>query len=289
MKSKLFITMVAIAIVSFTACEKDIIEPVENIPAENNSTLKSSSGTSFYISESILQYFVHYCQRQAGPISTNYPNAEGIISLSDATGACCPTSYMMAAACLAHYKDGSATQYNATGAKLSGVITGFKTFTSGWKSIITARNYCNSTSYDGGWLKGTYLNFSNSQRSSAKAQLETWLANNKFIMVPLSVYTSSYTIVNQNVLFQNTSTNPDLSSTTSSSNYVRTSGGSGHVVLVIRIDKDENSSEGGIVTYIDPLSTTRSTSNRKYVSYKRFLDSMIANNGSYPMTAIELK
>lgn len=291
MIKKFFILSAMIGFVAaFTSCEKEenIISPEDT--TNTPSILKSSSGTSFYIDESILQHFVHYCQRQAGPVSLpNYPNAEAKLSLSDATSACCATSYMMAAACLAHYKDGSSSQYNATGTKLAGIVSSFKNFSNGMKSIITARDYCNSTLYDGGWLVGTYLT-PTQDRATAKTRLETYLSNNKFVLVPVSAYTTNYVTVNQDVLFQNTSSNPDLSSTASSLNYIKTSGGNGHVILVIRIDKNDNSSEGGVVTYIDPLSTTRSPSNRKYVSYKRFLDSMLANNSqSYPMTAIALK
>lgn len=292
MIKKFFILSAIIAFVAiFASCEKgeNVTSPEDTM--NTPSILKSSSGTSFYINESILQHFVHYCQRQAGPVSLpNYPNAEAKLSLSDATSACCATSYMMAAACLAHYKDGSSSQYNATGTKLAGIVSGFKSISaSDWTSIRTARSYCNSTSYDGGWLVGTYLT-PTLDRATAKTRLETYLSSNKFVLVPVSAYTTDYATVNQDVLFQNTSSNPDLSSTASSLNYIKTSGGNGHVILVIRIDKNDNSSEGGVVTYIDPLSTTRSPSNRKYVSYKRFLDSMLANNNqSYPMTAIALK
>lgn len=294
MKNFLFSAVFACVLI-LSSCEKDEVvvketqsQTVEATETSTGSNLKSASGTSFYVSDAILGNFVHYCQRQAGPISTNYPNAEGKLSLGDATSACCATSYMMAAACLAHYKDGSGSQYNATGTKLAGIVSSFKGFPNGMLSIITARSYCNSTSYDGGWLVGTYVY--PTDRAIAKTQLETWLSNNKFILVPISAYTSDYATPNQSVLFQNNTSNPDLSSTASSLNYIKTSGGSGHVILVIRIDKNNNSSEGGVVTYIDPLSTTRSPSNRKYVSYKRFLDSMLANNiNCYPMTAIALK
>ncbi|MDR0651294.1 MAG: hypothetical protein LBG59_08070 [Candidatus Peribacteria bacterium] len=290
-------------VMSLSSCTKDDI--VVSTPAEeivdvslDSPTTRASSGNYFGVSETILTNFVHYCQRQAGPAGGNYPNATGDLTDADSRAACNPASYMMAAACLAHYKDGNSTSYNATGSKLSGLVSGFKAYntptdTERWKSVITARDYCDNTSSgDGGWLDGTYLPFSSSQRSSAKSQLEAWLASDKFVLISLLAYVGEYAKPNQNVLFVNNATNPDLSSTVSTSNYIRVSSGTnigGHVVLLIRIDKDDNSPEGGVVTYIDPLSTTRATSNRKYVSYKRFLDSMLAQNGAYLMTAIALK
>ncbi|GHV21562.1 hypothetical protein FACS1894176_06650 [Bacteroidia bacterium] len=308
MKQIKFLSLCAMFVVAsvlmFSSCVQDEVEnaltPIEEVSDGNSEApvTRASSGNYVGVSETILANFVHYCQRQAGTAGGNYPNATGNISLSDAQSACNPTAYMMAAACLAHYRDGSSTSYNATGAKLAGLVSGFKAYNTSsnsdrWKSIITARDYCNNTTNgDGGWLQGAYLLFSSSQRTDAKNQLEAWLTNDKFVLVPLLAYIGTYDKPNQAILFQNTSSNPDLLSATNTNNYIRTSSGTnigGHIVLVIRIDKDANSNEGGVVTYIDPLSVTRSSSNRKYVSYKRFLDSILASNSSYPMTAIALK
>ncbi len=287
--SKKIVVISLFVVLSLISCEKnvDVLDPITSKTGAQ--TLKSVSGNSFYVSDAILKHFVHYCQRQAGPPGGNYPTAEGTLSYPDSKGACNPTSYMMAAACLAKYKDGPNTTYKPTGTKLASLVRDFKKYPNGWQSIITTRNYCNA--YDGSWLNATYMTYTAIQRANAKAQLETWLTNNKFVLVPVFANVDDFLLVNQNILFVNNSTNVDLSSTANTKNYIKTTGTlkDQHVILIIRVDKNDNSPEGGVVSYIDPLSITRTTSNRKYVSYKRFLDSVVGANKIYPMTAVGLR
>lgn len=287
-KFKVLSMLVIVAIVVIvTGCEKN--ENLINSELINNDSeiLKSSSANYYGVNELILNHFIHYCQRKAGPYEGFPYYGEGYLSLDVAKQACCPTSYMMAAACLAHYKDGSSSQYNANGSKLSGIISSFSG--TSYRYLSSMSSYANNT--DGSFITSS-KKLSCSSRSSIKDFIETSLANDKFVMMNINANIYNYSTVNNTLLYQNSSNNPDVSYGTSlyvSENDESTNGIGAHVILIIRIDKDINGN--GIVQYIDPLAITRSNSNRKYMLYSKLLNSnqVSGNNSYYDAISVGLK
>ena len=287
---KTIFTMISVIMVVmvgsiFTSCDNDDEYPMPSQISKVNQSFDRDSvapttraaNSSYKISESILSYFVHYCQRNAGPVKPGYPNAEGLVSLSVSQGLCCPDSYMMAAACLAHYKDGYATSYNTTGSKLVGIINAISGKT--YQYLYVMANYANNR--DASFLVAAKsgdkpgdetIQYS---RSKIKTFMENALANNKFVIVNVNAKIYNYNTVNNSSLYLNNSSNPDLGSSPS---YISTNNeGStvgGHVILIIGIET--NHTGDGVVTYIDPLAITRSNglSNRRYVKYSTLLNSM---------------
>ena len=84
------------------------------------------TGTYYGPDENILQYFQHYCQRYAnnnpkGSFYNNSPYDRSDATLT-VTNTCCPTCYMMVAACLAHVKYGWQTDYQVSGTKLASIV-----------------------------------------------------------------------------------------------------------------------------------------------------------------------
>lgn len=151
------------------------------------------------------------------------------------------------------------------------------------------KRYANTT--DGSFItSSTKLSCSN--RSNIKDFIETSLANNKFVMMNINASIYSYSTVNNNLLYQNSSNNPDVSY--GNSLYISESDETpnsigAHIILIIRIDKDINGN--GIVQYIDPLAITRSSSNRKHVLYSKLLNSnqISGNNSYYDAISVGLK
>ena len=307
---KIFFSMIAMIMMVtvgsvFTSCTNDDDDfPVtahetqldQALDQDSVAPMTRAANSSYKISESRLAYFVHYCQKNAGPQTTNYPDGEGLVSSSVASTYCCPDSYMMAAACLAHYKDGYSTSYNATGTKLVGIASGANSYYPyNYEYLLCLYNYCNGNDYS--FLNATKTGSSStstheSSRSATKTFIENALSNNRFVMVNVNVY-GSYDNVNATKYYStSSSTNNDLttSPTYITSNDESTSGVYGHIILIIGIET--NSTGDGIVTYIDPLAKTRSggASNRRYVRYSNLLNSVLyaGNNSNYDAISIGL-
>jgi hypothetical protein len=277
--------LVVLALVVFTGCTKEEDLMIPNQENVETSPTQRSSGVYYRgVSESILTNFVHYCQRKAGTYQGSPYYGEGYLTVDVARKACCPTSYMMAAACLAHHKDGSSTQYNATGDKLSGIIGSFSG--SNYRYLENMSNYCNNN--DGSFLDSE-KKLSCTSRSEIKNFIENSLAQNEFVLININAKIYDLAKVNNSSLFQNSSNNPDLSSGSSlyiSENNESTNNIGAHVILIIRLDKDVTGD--GIVQYIDPLSITRSGSNRKYVRYSKLLNSNLISGYNYYYDAISV-
>lgn len=260
------------------SCQEDILQQEED---ELQLKSASSSKTVYGIDSDVLEYFQHYCQRNAGPALYNYPDATGNIEKTQSMAACGPTSYMMASYCIANYINQERI-CNVSGSKLARIIkkTGVSTY------LTDLEIYANN--YDGSFLEAIYNKREKKSRSSTKNFIQNALDENKFVIVAINANTQSYDVVNSSNLYYNSSKNPDLNDSGSkSSNYIsiKEEGGSihGHIIIITKVTID-NDIGTGIVEYIDPLSKTKSSSsyksNRRYVSYTRLLNSMSVNGGS---------
>lgn len=178
------------------SCQKEDLTSTEKVETSTlNGTADSSNinsraySTNYYhVSESILNHFIHYCQRMAGPSGGYYTNTENTINLVEATHCCNTTCYMMAASCFARYLDGSNTQYMTNGTKLSGLISGFNAICSddGYRKLWVAERYANNN--DASFLSAdNYTNHDGNavSRSQCKTIMQQALAANKFVMVPI--------------------------------------------------------------------------------------------------------
>lgn len=281
----------------FSGCNKE--EQLQEMePAQRISYPTPQNVVVYEVDPAIMTYFQHYCQKNAGPVTSNYPFAEGIIT-ANAAGKCCgATSYMMAAGCVAKYLDPN-TAYAVNGAKLSNLIGAMQTTIDLTKPLIYGRQN------DASFLRvednfGYYASVSNpaspkvsSDRTLTKNFMQQALANDKFIVAAVNVY-GNITIVNDSK-FYDPANNPDLNptgtvTTGANKNYMTDRdesvyGVGGHIIVIVKITV--NLSDGtGVVEYIDPLAKPRfdvngnPLSNRRYVSYTRLLNSMSSNGSS---------
>lgn len=296
MKKVTFNLLFVLTVILLSSCKKEETannKEFFNTQANNITKNSSISGnqTIYEVAPTIVANFQHYCQRNAGPASATYPNGTGNLTDDQSRRACGPTAYMMAANCIAKYIN-PYTGYSASGTKLAEIVskTGVSTY------LTDLVNYANN--YDNSFLIGVYNGPQKTNRALSKQFIETALANNKFIITAVNARTYDYYTVNNSNYYYNNSSNPDLNASGdvasgTNKNYIttNTSNGTtigGHIILIIRIVVNNNDGTG-IVEYIDPLAITKPTgiSNRRYVSYTRLLNSMVAN-GSPNYDAISI-
>lgn len=260
----------------------------------------------YEVDPAIMSNFTHYCQKNSGPVSSQYPDAENILSNYMASGSCGATAYMMAAACIARFLD-PYTAYAVNGTKLADITshTGVSTTLSkplGYGKV-----------YDGGFIQvadnfGYYPTASNpvspkvaEDRAGSKLFMQNALANDDFVIVAVNVY-GTYSIVNDSK-FYDSFNNPDLNPTGTvttglNKNYMTDRDESvyaviGHIIVIVKITVSLTTGEG-IVEYIDPLAKPRfdtngiPLSNRRYVSYTRLLNSMASNGSTANYDAISV-
>lgn len=302
----MFFGTLMIMVGTFTSCDQN--EDLNQVPQTETVVVDTSYVQTrvmaipqkYAIDEAILQYFQHYCQRNAGTPTKTYPNAESAMSSDKSQSVCCPTSYMMAASCLARYKGLS---YGFGGAKVESLTQDHKnlvtasdgTQTSAYKFLFTMADHANSQ--DGSFLRGYKSGDSprdqtrQKSREKIKKFMESSLQQNRFVLVNVNCYLTSVSVVNDSRLYQNSLSNPDR---TNSPYYITVQDESkklklGHVILIISIET--NQTGDGVVAYIDPLAKSKSPSNRKYVKYSTLLNSMkiSGSNDYYDAIAIGLK
>ncbi len=269
------IMVVSLLIMLFVSCNKDeMINQQELIHKNKVSSLGNVSGAKlstsglypvYEVKSEIMMHFQHFCQF----------NATGGV---DGSAACGPTSYMMAAYCLAKYKDPN-TLYRCNATKLTNIVqqTGVST------NILKLYNY--ALNYDNSFLTPSKLSTTN--RETMKTFLKDALANDKFIITFITGYVYSPSTVNKKCFYTNTSSiNSDMKPTGNTKigtnpNYITglNENGStigGHIIVLVRFV--QTAADGsGYVEYIDPLANAYSPSNRRYVSFSRLLDSMMWN------------
>jgi len=150
--------------------------------------------------------------------------------------------------------------------------------------------------YNASFLRARLLAVTYS-RETLKSWIENYLAENSFIIVGVNAYvTNASNLVHNNEYYSTSSSvNPDVDGSTLPQKYIVSQaigtssngyGVGGHVIIITGLNKN-NPAGTGMITYIDPISKGHSPSNRKYVSYTRLLDSIIANSsGGYRVLAI---
>lgn len=293
--SILVLFLLAFVGIGFSSCNQSedlLVTEKDNtstfVERDSLSVLRTAPTSQRYaIDESILQHFRHYCQRNAGGKASGYPNTESAMDTEKSKTVCCPTSYMMAAACLAKYKG---VNYDFGGAKVEAISNTY-TGAENYLYLVAMARYANKI--DSAFLRATYADpqrasSAQSDRTKVKEFMQDALRKNKFVMVNITGKLVKYATVNDSRLYLNSETNPDL---TEKPLYVSTHEGDGkHVILIIAIET--NHTGDGVVTYIDPLALTRNASNRRYVKYSTLLNSMkIASESKkhYNAIAIGLK
>lgn len=295
---KAFMIMIVCLSTLFFSCKKENemkISQKEPVSGSTNVAMKiSTSGTQtiYEVDPVILANFQHYCQLTAATSTPAY------LSSIDASKACGPTSYMMAAACIAKWSDPN-TAYTCSGSKLSNIvsITGTPTILTGLESY--------AVNYDNSFIAKASLYTSN--RSSMNQFIKDQLTANKFVIVAINMYGSNSRVNNSN-LYLNSSSNPDLDPTSeTTSTYITTKYGSyqktnncrgtslittsgvyGHIILLVRLVTNPDGT--GTVEYIDPIANTKpsGTSNKRYVSFTRLLNSMSVNGCSNNYDALAI-
>lgn len=283
MKRLVKLLVLVILFLSPFACQEKALVQEDNLLEEKIEVKSASNSKTVYgIDSDVLEYFQHYCQRNAGPALSNYPNATGNITKDQSMAACGPTSYMMVSYCIANYINQEKI-CNVSGSKLARIIkkTGVSTY------LTELETYADD--YDGDFLDGEYNWDQRESRSATKKFIQNALDENKFIIVAINANTYNYNVVNSSNLYYNSSKNPDLNDSGSkSNNYVsikeeKKGSIAGHIIIITKVTID-NDIGTGIVEYIDPLSKTKSSSsyksNRRYVSYTRLLNSMSVNGDS---------
>lgn len=308
---KRFLVIAVCLLMFFSSCEKKEVEGVSTQDEQeqvDSSVLKNISYPTpqnvvvYEVDPSIMAHFRHYCQKSAGPVTTNYPNAEAILSDYMASRSCGATSYMMAAGCIAKFLDPN-TGYAVNGTKLSNIVsqTGV--------SVSLSKPLAYGKVYDNSFIKvadnfGYYPTSTNlvspkiaEDRTNTKVFMQNALANNQFVIAAVNVY-GTYAIVNDSKFYSSVNS-PDLNptgtvTTGSNKNYMTDKPEStyavvGHIILIVKITVNLSTGEG-VVEYIDPLALTRISplSNRRYVSYTRLLNSMSANGSTANYDAISV-
>jgi hypothetical protein len=239
----------------------------------------STSGLNpvYEIKPEIMAYFQHFYQL----------NATGNVNGS---AACGPTSYMMAAYCLAKYKDPN-TLYRCSATKLTNIvqITGLST------GLSTLSSYART--YDNTFL--SVATSYGSKRETMKTFIKNSLLVDKFVVTAINAYVIYPSPVDNENYSLNSSLNGDLNSgsdLTSGNyrNYISSSdeGGKvgGHIIVLVKFVQTAVDGSG-YVEYIDPIAPLHSPSNRRYVSFSRLLDAikMNGNNTYYDAFSLGVK
>lgn len=312
-KMLIFAVAIATSILVLFSCEKETMElqqnatesPIDTTQKEDillSKSVSTSGGKTIYeLRPAWLGLFQHYCQRNAGPVSSSYPNAEGIMTSTDAQKACGPTSVMMAAACLSKNCVPART-YPVNGTKLQSIYNTVKSYV-GSGSITLASLVWYVNNYESHL---TASSIATTSRSATNQFIKDALQADKFVIVSVNGYLNDINVVNNPNLYVNSSSNPDLVSqgnvTSSSSgnarNYISdanesSTGPAGHIIVVLRLVIDNNTGSG-VVEYIDPLAKPRPNgqSNKRYVSFTRLLNSMKlngVNDSVYDAISIAMK
>lgn len=305
-KNLVFVMMSMILLITtpfLTSCNNDetFTAPTTGVEDPKGSSAKITpiGGKTIYeVDPTIMAYFQHFYQM--------YPS-----SLPKGQHACGPTSYMMAAHCLAGYKDRPyQTGYPLTVTKEVEIYDAVKVINN--YKVIKLPNltsYGNSVANDGNWIKCEDQN--TTERSLMKAFIQQALTNNKFVVVAVNAYDFDPWYVDNQKLYNNDMSNYDLTPsgevrTPTNANYISTADETpdsspnkligGHIIIIVRLTVNLDGT--GVVEYVDPLAHSRvdsngnSISNRKYVSYTRLLNSMAMNglaNTSYDAISIGLK
>lgn len=261
---------------------------LESTNAFNGQEVNQSSFApqTYAVSPSLLAHFRHYCQRNAGPVTSNYPDGEGVVTSGTSQQICCPTSYMMAANCLSSY---SGVGYDFSGNFLRYMVDTYTN--SRYTYLFTMYQHANTVDNNLFFAikSGPHPNKTNEpNRAVIKQFMQNALYNDCFVLVSLKASLKNFNVVNNPLLYVKDASNPDL---TNYPSYISPNHGGGHVIVIIAIEVDN--SGDGIVTYIDPLAKTRANgrSNKRYVRYSTLLNSMKASssdNASYNAIAIGL-
>ncbi len=283
----LIVIMMTVSTV-FISCQKNQLTNVrpEEIAQNEGSVVAKISYPGTYpvyeVDPAIMAYFQHYYQLDAPTIGSN---------------ACGPASYMMAAACIANYRNPISNTYFATTSKLQSIYSIVKGWAnannSGYITLEHLRQY--AITYDNSFIVNGYK-YTN-DREETKTFIKSALANDRFVIVGVNAYIMSPSPVDNSNFFSNTSINGDLNPTgnvTSGTyrNYISTldEGGNvgGHMIIVVKFV--QTASDGnGYIEYIDPIAKTRiGLSNRRFVSFTRLLDAMKMNGNNSNYDAISI-
>lgn len=258
-------------------------------------TSTSGTQTIYEVDPVILGNFKHYCQKYAGPVSLPYyPSslATGNLTSTQAGSACGPTSYMMAAYCIAKWADPN-TAYTCDGVKLASIYPIVKNYVNqGAITLPSLKSYADN--YDNSFIITSSKYGTN--RSTINQFIKDELTANRFVITGVNAYTYDYNAVNNSNLY-GTSNNSDLNAsgnttTGTNKNYISVNDESttvgGHIILLLRLATNPDGT--GIVEYIDPLAQTKPTgvSNKKYVSFSRLLTSIQMNGNNTYYDAISI-
>ncbi len=234
------------------ACHKDIAETsqpqtatvVDSFPPiQAMVTYNIPQGIAGYqVSQTIMQHFQHFCQKNAGPVTTAYPNAQGTLSSSAASSACGPTAYMMATACLAKSQDPN-TLYQCNATKLANIVRTTGTSISVIKALtygkVQDKSIVSVLDNFGYYPTGSNLISPkiSADRTKTKTFMQNELSNDRFLIVPLNIYFAEK-IVNDERFYNNDATNPDLNdygvvTTGLNKNYINNRSESVYGVVVI--------------------------------------------------------
>lgn len=232
--------------------------PLFNTPSGNVSTTTPIPGT-WFIKNSFLQQYQHFCQLQASP---EYPG--GIL--------CGPTSYMLGVHMIAHAKQVSypATK-NQVGMIHSRLHQADRFDNQGGMYISDLCWYENS--YDSNIIQTAYKR--TTDRTWMKEFIEYHLKTGYPVIVTVQVYgnkRSSWAVHDS-----------DLYDQSGSTYYVSKNGNIGHFILLIGIKI--NADGTGTIWYKDPLAPTSATQS---ASYTRILDAMKFNGNPNYYDAVSL-
>lgn len=283
------------ACVFMTACSD--LEPVGLPAAPKVSPTTSHSGarktvsyefgtnvkiTTYDVDPIILGYFQHYWQN----------STTSLLTTAQKNNSCGATSYMMAANCMAAYKNQS---YGATAAKQKAIYDKTRVTLDGqlklYASLYTL--WLNYGQKDDVNIVRSRLPAATTSRATLAQSIEQYLSENSAVIVAVNACVSdgikpASELVHTDPYYSASSLiNPDLDLPSNTGQKyitgeaVDSSVGSykvgGHIIIVIGVIKRSDGTEFAV--YVDPISKTR-TSNRKYVSYKRLLDSIMKNSSN---------
>jgi hypothetical protein len=229
-------------------------------------TTSSGKLTTYEIKPEIMVNFKYYYQLNApSPV--------------DGSKACGPTSYMMATYCLAKYKYGNNCTYTCDGEQLKTIVgkTGVST------DILDLYTYAKKT--DNSFLVADKK--STTDRELIKKFITSSLANDRFIITFITGYVYKPSTATKECFWSNDgSVNADMKmtgniKTGAMPNYITglnengtTIGG--HIIILTKFVQTHLDGSG-YIEYIDPVASSHSPSNRRYVSFTRLLDSMMWN------------
>lgn len=273
------IIFMLILTLSVTACTRDNslsprVEPTA--PATTTSTTTPQAKTS--VSGTTVEYrintayesnYAHWSQKWAATPLTS----------SQTYAACGPVSYMLSA----HMLLGSS--FPSSGSKLAYIVNRLQSTYGVFVPININVIPTYLTGTDGATLTSSGLigyshlgGATTADRNNFKSALQSELANGWPVMVPVNINIgreddSRYTTENST-----TNYDTDGSDVSGRPNYLTGSiSAPGHFIVLIGI-KVNTTTGGGYVYYKDPYSVNSTT---KVASYERFLNSALANGGTY--------